>query len=111
MNIDFESLKEIPKLVALVKELIKLQKEGTIEKKWMNVEECAYYLGYSKDKVYKLVQEEWIEGVHYHKPTGRVIIEKEKVDEWVKNGPNISADRIVDDIFMDINLNNESLNL
>ncbi len=98
MNIDFENLKDIPKLVALMEELIKLQKEGTLEKGWLNVDELAYYLGYSKDKVYKLVKEEWLEGVHYHKPTGRLIFEKEKIDEWVRVGSMVSVNSIVNDV-------------
>lgn len=101
MNVNFESLQQIPKLVALMEELIKLQKEGTIEKKWMNVEETAFYLGYSKDKVYKLIQEEWVEGVHYHKPTGRVIVEKEKIDLWVKNGMHKNIKHIIKKICSD----------
>lgn len=108
MNVNFESLKDIPKLVALMEELIKLQKEGTIEKKWLNVEEVAYYLGYSKDKVYKLAQEEWIEGEHYHKPTGRLIFEKEKIDNWVKVGSDISVNKIIENILGDMNSNNIS---
>ena len=102
MTVEFENLKEIPKLVALVEELIKLHKEGSIDKKWLNVEECAYYLGYSKDKVYKLAQEEWIEGVHYYKPSGRLIFDKEKIDEWVQGGSNISINDVVNDIFSNL---------
>jgi len=102
MNINFESLQHIPKLVTLLEELISLQKEGSIEKKWMNVDETAFYLGYSKNKIYKLIQDEWIEGVHYHKPTGRVIIEKAKVDEWVINENNQPIGKIIDEIFIDI---------
>ena len=102
MDINFESLQQIPKLVALMEELISLQKQGSIEKKWMNVEETAFYLGYSKDKVYKLIQEEWLEGVHYHKPTGRVIVEKEKIDAWVTKDNNIDTKQIIDDLFVNI---------
>ncbi len=45
--------------------------------------------------VYKLVQEDWIEGVHYHKPTGRVIAEKEKIDDWVNNYNKNHIDNII----------------
>ena len=106
MNIDFESLKDISKLVALMEELIRLQKKGTIEKKWMSVPEVATYLGgYSKDKVYKLIQDEWIEGIHYHKPTGRVIIDKNKVDNWIRGtDKHVNTKKIIDDILLDSNI-------
>lgn len=62
VNVAFENLNQIPKLITLLEELIRLQKERTIEKKWLSVDETAYYLGYSKHKVYKMIQEEWIKG-------------------------------------------------
>jgi excisionase family DNA binding protein len=86
-------LEEIPQIKQMLVELIKLQKEGKVEKKWFSVDETAYYLGYSKDKVYKLIQNEWLEGVHYHKPTGRVIINREKIDEWVM-GTQVCGQRV-----------------
>ena len=43
MNVNLEALEQIPQLVALTKELIRLQKEGAIEKKWLNLDETAYY--------------------------------------------------------------------
>lgn len=92
-------LNQIPQISAQLDELIKLQKEEKIEKKWLNVEETAFYLGYSKDKTYKLIQDEWIEGVHYFKPTGRVIVDKNKIDDWVKNGATVSVNNLIDSIF------------
>lgn len=95
-------LNEIPRISAQLDELIKIQREGTIEKKWLGIEEVVNYIPYSKDKVYKLVQEEWIEGVHYFKPTGRLIFKKEKIDEWVRVGSSKPASKIIDDIFVSI---------
>jgi len=97
-----QALQSVPKLVALMEESIKLQKEGTVEKKWLGVKELALYLDYSKDKVYKIAQNEWIEGVHYYKPTGRLIFDKAKIDEWVEHGSNLTINAIVDDLFHDI---------
>lgn len=104
MTVEFENLKEIPKLVALLEELIKLHQQGSIEKKWLNVEEAAYYLGYSKDKIYKLIQEEWLEGIHYHKPTGRVIIDKMAVDEWVKGSTSFKKKDLIDGLFAELKI-------
>jgi len=96
----FKVLNQIPKISAQLDELIKLQKDGTIEKKWLNVEETAYYLGYSKDKIYKLLQDEWTEGIHYHKPTGRVIVDKDEIDRWVTTGTQVSVNQIIENIFI-----------
>lgn len=106
MDINFEALKQIPKLVALTEELIKLQKEGTIEKKWLSIEEMTFYLNsYSRDKLYKLVQEEWIEGVHYHKPTGKLIFNKHKINDWVEGKDNQKGTKLlIDDMFSSIQL-------
>ncbi len=98
MNINLEALEQIPILVAQIKELINLQKEGTLEKIWLNVEEAAYYIGYSKDKIYKLIQEDWTEGIHYFKPTGRVIINRNKIDDWIKNDSSTSVNNILEAI-------------
>ena len=91
-------LNQIPQISAQLNELIKLQKEEKVEKKWLNVEETAHYIGYSKDKIYKLIQDEWVEGVHYFKPSGRVIIDKNKIDEWIKNGVNNFVKNILDNL-------------
>jgi len=95
-------LNQIPQISAQLNELIKLQKEEKVEKKWLNVEETAHYIGYTKDKIYKLIQDEWIEGIHYFKPSGRVIIDKSKIDDWVKNGTTVSIDNIVNKLFLKI---------
>jgi len=95
-------LNEIPKISAQLDELIKIQKEEKIEKKWLNVEETAHYIGYSKDKIYKLIQDEWVEGVHYFKPSGRVIIDKNKIDEWIKYGSSNSVNNIVNSLMLDL---------
>lgn len=104
MEINLEALEQIPQLVAKIDELLKLQKEGNIEKKWLNSKELAHYLGFSEDKVYKLVQHEWIENVHYHKPTGKLIFDKNKIDEWVVKGSDICVDGIVEGVLAEVTL-------
>lgn len=104
MNINLEGLEQIPELVAKIDELLRLQKEGIIEKKWLNSKELAYYLGFSEDKIYKLVKSEFIENVHYFKLTGKLIFSKEKIDEWVIGGSDVNADEIVEEVLAEVTL-------
>lgn len=104
MNINLEALEQIPQLVALVEELIKLQKEGVAEKKWLSSNELATYLGYSADKIHKLKRSEWIENVHYYKPTGKLLFDKNKVDEWVIGGCDVSVGEIVEGVLIEVTL-------
>lgn len=104
MNINLEALEQIPELVAKIDELLRLQKEGNIEKKWLNSKELAHYLGFSEDKIYKLVQNEWVENIHYHKPTGKLIFDKNKIDEWVVGGSNVNVDEIVEGVLAEVTL-------
>lgn len=104
MTVDFENLNEIPKLVALVEELIQVQKEGCIEKKWLSVRECANYLGCKEEAIYKYKEREWNEGIHYCQPIskGRLFFCKEKIDEWVKYGSEFDLSKISEKIISTI---------
>lgn len=104
MNINLEALEQIPQLVAKIDELIRLQKEGVVEKRWFNSKELAHYLGFSEDKIYKLVKNEFIENIHYHKPTGKLIFSKNKIDEWVIRGSDINVDVIVEGVLTEVTL-------
>ena len=53
-------------------ELIKKALSSHQTKRWLNVKELATYLGYSKDRIYKLKDETFIEGIHFYKKTGNL---------------------------------------
>ncbi len=66
-------------------------------RKWLNSKELAHYLGYSEDKIHKIKKTEWIENIHFFKPTGKLIFSKEKIDKWVVGGSDINVDKIIGD--------------
>lgn len=48
----------------------------------MNVKEVGKYLGYSADHIYKLRDEEFVEGMHFHKK-GKLLFDRIEIDQWV----------------------------
>jgi hypothetical protein len=52
-------------------------------KRWLNVREVALYLGYSKDRIYKIKDEYLLEGVHFHNRTGKILFDRVAIDSWV----------------------------
>lgn len=63
--------------------ILLLTSEIKSEKRWLNIKEVAYYLGYSTHQIHKLKGEEFFEGVHYHKRSGKLLFDKYLVDKWV----------------------------
>jgi len=84
MNIKFENLEKIDDVLNLLNHIINIQKP---QKRWLNIKEASYYLGYSKDHIHKLKNEHFTEGVHYHKKAGRVLFDKYELDNWVMTNP------------------------
>lgn len=97
-------LQQIPEIKQMLGELLKLQKEEKIEKKWLNTEEVAKYLGYSTDSINRLKKTVWQEGIHFYKPNGRIVFDKNQLDEWVRFGDNIQVDEIVNNTLSALNL-------
>ncbi len=86
MDIAFENLAKIDELL---KRLDMIEKKMFGEKRWLNIKEASYYLGYSKDHIHKLKNEHFIEGTHYHKKAGRVLFDKYELDNWVTTNPTL----------------------
>ena len=86
MNLNIEALNKIPQILEIVK-LLNEKIENKIEKRWLNVAEAAYFLGYSKDHIHKLKANHFIEGKHYYKKAGRVLFDKLELDNWVTISP------------------------
>lgn len=82
MNIEFESLKLLPKIFELLEKL-NANLETAHSKRWMSVKELSLYLTFSKDKIYKMVDIQFIESEHYYKKENRLLFDKEKIDEWI----------------------------
>lgn len=82
MNLNIEALNQIPQILEMIKVLSE-RIENKVEKRWLNVSETAYYLGYSKDHIHKLKANHFIESKHYHKKAGRVLFDRLELDKWV----------------------------
>jgi len=69
----------------IMQELIKIKKmiESSGQKRWMNTNELASYLGYSSDRIYKIKKDYLIEGVHYYNKTGKILFDRVAIDDWV----------------------------
>ena len=82
MTVDFNYLELIP---VLMEEVIGLKKtfENRVEKKWLSTKELAIYLDYSQDRIHKLKGEAFFENIHYHKRSGKLLFDKDKIDKWV----------------------------
>jgi predicted DNA-binding transcriptional regulator AlpA len=72
-------IKQIADDIALLK--ISLSDSNT--KRWLNVKEVAEYLGYSRDRIYKIKEQYLIEGIHFHNQTGKILFDRVEIDSWV----------------------------
>lgn len=80
--IDMENINLIKQMAEDIS-IIKKQMNSSQSKKWLNVKELATYLGYSKDRIYKLKDEYYIEGIHFHNRTGKILFDRVAIDSWV----------------------------
>ena len=105
MNVAFESLQLLPKMFELIEKLNKnLQNSST--KRWLSVRELAEYLSYSNDRIYKLKDEYFLEGVHFYKKSGKILFDRVAIDSWMvekdTNETNITQRQIVDNVLSSI---------
>lgn len=83
MNIPFQHLELLPKLLNEIKAL-KLGQAMSSDKRWLNTRELSDYIGYSLDAINKMVKDEvFINGIHYHKPSKKLLFDKEQVNNWI----------------------------
>lgn len=80
MDISFENLKKID---TILEKIESLENKISSEKRWLNIKEASYYLGYSKDHIHKLKESYLLEGKHYFKKAGRILFDKIELDNWV----------------------------
>ena len=99
MDIKYEYLELIPKLLEEIKSL---KQNATSEKRWLNVTEVASYIGYSKDRIHALTNNEFIEGRHFYKK-GKLLFDRVEIDNWVKGiSSKINPKDIVTQVLKDI---------
>lgn len=104
--IDMENInliKDIAKDIEVIKKNL-----STIQtKRWLNTNELAKYLGYSKDRIYKIKEEIFIEDIHFYKKTGKILFDRVAIDDWVVGKGNNneiiqSRQNIVDNILSSV---------
>ncbi len=88
-------------------ETIKKSLSSIQTKRWLTTNELAKYLGYSKDRIYKLKNISFIENLHFYKKEGKILFDKVAIDDWVickekTNETNQSQKQIVDNILSSI---------
>ena len=105
MAIEMENinlLKEMAKDIELIKKAL----ENQSGKRWLSVKELSEYLGYSKDHIYKLKEDTFLENIHFYKKTGKIIFDRVAIDSWMvgKETDDINQSRrqIVDNILSSI---------
>lgn len=105
MNIEFESLKLLPQMFELIEKLSRQMEEGNA-KRWLSVKELATYLSYSSERIYKIKEEHFIEGVHFYKKSGKILFDRVAIDSWVVKKDtletNIQQRQIVDNILLSV---------
>lgn len=99
MQIDFSNLEKIDDIIDRLK---MLESRVTGQKRWLNIAEAAYYLGYSKDKIHKLKNDEFIESIHYFKK-GKLLFDRIELDNWVMESQNrLDPKEIANKVLKDI---------
>ena len=105
MSIDMENINLI-KEMALDIELIKKALSNQTNKRWLNTKEVADYLGYSKNRIYKLKEEVFLENIHFYKKVGKILYDRVAIDSWMvrkeTDDINKSQRQIVDNILSSI---------
>lgn len=96
-------IKEMAKDLELIKKALTNQSA----KRWMTVKELAQYLGYSKDHIYHLKEETFLEDIHFYKKTGKILFDRVAIDSWVLEGFNTndthkSRRQIVDNVLSSV---------
>lgn len=106
MELGLEHLNLIPKMFQLI-EMMSEELKNVQGKRWLNVKELAEYLGYSKDRIYKIKDEHLLEGIHFHNKTGKILFDRVAIDSWVvgkeTDETHKSRRQVVDHILSSIN--------
>lgn len=105
MTIEFESLKLLPQMYALIEKL-NSNLENMHTKRWLSVKELATYLSYSSDRIYKIKEEHFIEGIHFFKKSGKILFDRVAIDSWVVGKDTLETNdtqrQIVDNVLLSI---------
>jgi len=99
MDIKFENLAKIDEILTLLLE----QKNNNFEKRWLNINETAHYLGYSKEYIHKLKDSSFFINKHYYKKSGKLLFDKNELDLWVTSTNNtLNPKEIAKEVLKDL---------
>ena len=99
MDIKFENLAKIDEILTLLLE----QKNNNFEKRWLNINETAHYLGYSKEYIHKLKDSSFFINKHYYKKSGKLLFDKDMLDIWVTSSNNsLNPKEIAKEVLKDL---------
>lgn len=105
MSIDMENINLIKEMAQDI-EVIKKSLSSQIAKRWLNTKELSQYLGYSKDRIYKLKDEVFIENIHFYKKVGKILFDRVAIDDWMVgrnfDETNNTQRQIVDNVLSSI---------
>lgn len=82
MELGLEHLNLLPKMLQIMETVYEELKTAQA-KRWLNVKELAEYLGYSRDRIYKIKDEHFLEGIHFFNKTGKILFDRVAIDSWV----------------------------
>ena len=82
MSIDMENINLIKDMANDI-EVIKKTLSNQSAKRWLNTKELADYLGYSKNRIYKLKGEVFLENLHFYKKVGKILYDRVAIDSWM----------------------------
>ena len=54
MNIEFEALGQIPKIIEMINEMKMIMNNSSMDKRWLSTKDVIEYLPFGKDKIYKI---------------------------------------------------------
>lgn len=100
MTINFENLEKINDILF---KLDNLESKISIEKRWFNIDEIANYTGYSVEHMRNLKDSDFIENKHYYKAKGKLLFDKNMIDEWITSNPKkVDAKKIASNILKEL---------
>ena len=100
VDIKFENLAKIDILIQMVEQL-ESKVSGT--KRWLNINETAHYLGYSKEYIHKLKDSSLFLNKHYYKKSGKLLFDKDELDLWVTSSKvKLDSKKIAQEVLKDL---------
>ena len=100
MTINFENLEKINDILY---KLDNLESKISIDKRWFNINEISDYTGYSVEHIRNLKDSDFIENKHYYKTKGKLLFDKNMIDEWItSNSKTKDAKLIASNILKDL---------